>query len=81
LTPNKINESDEETLQTTARHTATEEPAGSDIVRSWLVHPQGGLDIQCPFGKEIVIKGGNRLGLVVTAAVAVNAVAEIGFEE
>jgi len=81
LTPKNFNDHDDETLQTTALHTATAEPTLTDVVMSELVHPQGGFTWQAPFGGEIAVIGGSRLGIVVTAAEAVNAVARIVFEE
>ncbi|KKM85100.1 hypothetical protein LCGC14_1292460 [marine sediment metagenome] len=81
LTPKKMNESDQETLQTTAQDTATVEPTLTDDVISEEVHPQGGYTWQAPFGGEIIIEGGNRLAILTTAIAAVNCVARIVFEE
>jgi len=81
LTPAKNNVDDAETLQTTAQHTATAEPTETDVVMAREVHPQGGFDWMAPFGKEIVVSGGDRLGIAVTAGVDVNAVASMRFEE
>jgi len=81
LTPLKLNESDGETLQTTAQHTATAEPTGTSEVMGEEVHPQGGYTWQAPFGGEIVVKGGNRLGIAVTAGADVSAKVRIIFEE
>lgn len=81
LTPRKLNESDDETIQTTAHHTATAEPTTGDEVLGEQVHPQGGYTWQAPFDGAITIKGGNRLGVIVTAAADVNAKARIVFEE
>ena len=83
--PQKMNDSDDETLQTQAQHTATVEPDGSsaaeDEIMGEHVHPQGGYTWQAPFGGDIVIPGGGWLGLVVTAAAAVDAKARFVFEE
>jgi len=81
LTPAKNNVDDAETLQTTAQHTATVEPTETDVVMAEHVHPQGGFIWQAPFGKAIVISGGDRLGVAVTAAADVEAVARASFEE
>jgi len=81
LTPAKLNVDDSETLQTTATHTASAEPTEADVVMAENVHPQGGYTWQAPFGGEIVISGGDRLGVAVTADAGVNAVARIAFEE
>lgn len=81
FTPQKMNEADDETLQTTAQHSATVEPDGTSEVMGEEVHPQGGYTWQAPFGGEIVIKGGARLGIAVTAGADVTAKARIIFEE
>lgn len=76
LTPSKENDSDDETLQTTAAHTASAEPTSGDILETQLIHPQG----RGAFG-PFVIKGGGRLGVVVTASVSVDCVVSAQFEE
>jgi len=81
LTCQKMNEADDETLQTTAQHTATAEPTGTTEVMGEQVHPQGGYTWQAPFGGEIIVKGGNRLAIAVTAGADVNAKARFVFEE
>lgn len=81
LTPKKWNESDGETLQTTAQSSATSEPTTTDVIMSEEVHPQTGYTWQAPFGGEIIIKGGNRLGISVTAANTTSAVARVVGEE
>ena len=81
LTPAKVDLDGDETLQTTAQHTATAEPTETDVLMAENVHPQGGYTWQAPFAGEIVINGGDRLGLAVTAGASVNAVARLGFEE
>lgn len=81
LTPVKTNSADDETLQVTARHTATAEPTASDVLMTELVHPQTGYTWQAPFGGELVVPGGGRLGIEVTAAASVDAIARfIGVE-
>lgn len=76
----KNNDGDDETLQTTGRHTASAEPTAGDVLETLEVHPQAGLLFFYPAGKEIVIKGGGRLGFEVTAAqnqtVSINATIE-----
>ncbi len=82
LTLRKINNSDAETLQSTSQHTATAEPTdASDVPYTELIHPQTGYTWQAPFGGEIIVKGGERLGLRVTAAATVNAEARFVGEE
>lgn len=81
LTPVKNNSGDDETLQVTAQHTATVEPTASDVLLTELVHPQTGFIWQARFGDEIVVKGGTRLGIEVTAAAGVDCVARIRGQE
>ncbi len=81
LTPTHFYQGDDETLQTTAQHTSTGEPTGTTEFMGEQVHPQGGYTWQAPFGGELVIEGGSRLGIAVTAAVGVNAKVRIIFEE
>jgi len=81
LTPVKENASDQETLQTTAQYLATVEPTPGNIVMTENVHPQGGYTWQAPFGGEIIVQGGTRLGLRVTAGASTTAVARMVFEE
>lgn len=76
LTPSKDTDSYDETLQTTAQHTATVEPTSGDILETQLIHPQG----RGVFG-PFVVKGGGRLGVVVTASVSIDCVVAAQFEE
>lgn len=71
----------DETLQTTAQHTATAEPTAGDILVSELIHPQTGYTWQAPFGKAIKIGGGDRLGFRVLAGADVNAIVRAVLEE
>lgn len=81
LTVVKENDSDDETLQTTAQHTATAEPTAGDIIETHYVHPQGGsFDVFYPHPGQ-AIKGGGRMGVRVTAAATVNVSAWMRFEE
>lgn len=70
-----------ESLQTTAQHTATAEPTAGNVLDTIEVHPQTGFEIVLPLGQEILIPGGGRLGLEVTAAETVNAIAKFVYEE
>lgn len=71
-----------ETIQTSAQHTATgTEPTSGDILLTEYVHPQQGYTWQAPFGREIIIGGGDRLGIRVTAVASVNAVVRASGEE
>lgn len=80
LTLAKRNASDDETLQTTAQHTATVEPTTTTVLASQLVHPQGNYDFVFPPGRELFIPGGTRLGVLVntpTQAGTANVSAEL----
>lgn len=81
FTPVKYDSAMGETLQTTAQHTATAEPTTTDILMSEEVHPQGAYTWQAPFGGELPVKGGEYLGIAVTAAADVTCVARFNCEE
>lgn len=70
-----------ETLQTTAQHTATAEPTAGDVVDVIECHPQGGYEKIFAPGDEIIIPGGGRIGIEVTAPATVNVRAKFGYEE
>lgn len=70
-----------DSFDTTYTHTATAEPTAGDILRSFTVHPQTGLIYQPPELAPIIVGGGDRLGLCVTAAATVDADVCIVFEE
>lgn len=69
LTPVKNNNGDDETIQTTAQHTATVEPTGGDVLASRYVHPQSHFIFYLP--EPIVVKGGGRLGVRVTCGTSI----------
>jgi hypothetical protein len=69
------------TLQTTSQINATVEPTAGNVLRRWEVHPQSGLIEKFTIEDEIVVAGGGRLGLRITAPAAVNALGSISFEE
>lgn len=71
----------DETLQVTAQHTATAEPSAGDVLMTELVHPQTGYTWQAPFGRQIKVSGGTRLGVEVLAGADVNAVVRMCGEE
>jgi len=71
----------DETLQTTAQHTATAEPTLGDILEAEYVHPQQGYTWYKGPGREIKIGGGDRLAIVVTAAASVSAAARMTYKE
>lgn len=72
----------DETLQTTAQHSATStEPTAGDVLMQEYVHPQQGYTWQAPFGRLIKIGGGDRLGIEVLAAADVPATVRFSAEE
>lgn len=79
LTPVKLDDSLAETLQTTALKTFTAEPTIGDLLATWHVHPQTGLIWTPP--TDLIIGGGDRVGLRGLAAASVNCNASIYFEE
>ena len=81
LTPSKRNTGQPETLQATAQHTATGQPTETDVIMSDEVHPQGGFLWQAPFNAPIIVSGGDRVGVAVTADASISAVARIMYEE
>jgi hypothetical protein len=81
LTPTKRDDSVADTLLTTAQHTATAEPTAGDALDVKEIHPQSGYEVWLPMGWEIIVGGGDRLGIELTAPSAVNVRAVIYFEE
>lgn len=81
LTLVKQDDSNGDTIDATAQHTATAEPTAGDILREWTVHPQTGLVYQVPELAPIKVGAGDRVGLTVTAGASVNADCYIVFEE
>lgn len=81
LTPVKNNPGDDEALQVTARHTATAEPTAGDVLETVEAHPQAGYEVILPLTQEIIVPGGTRLGIEVTATVSTSCVAWINGEE
>ncbi len=77
----KTSPGDDESLQVTAQDTAVAEPTQGDILKQVLVHPQGEYTWQAPWGKEIIVPGGTRLGITILASPAVNAVSYMVGEE
>lgn len=81
LTPTKRDDSIADTLLTTAQHTATAEPTAGDLLEAIECHPQQGYQAFYPMGAEVIIGGGDRVGLEVTAPATVNCRAMFLFEE
>lgn len=79
LTLQKLNPDNTETLQSTALRdiSGSVQPTDTGEVLGEQVHPQGGYTWQAPFGGEIEVPGGERLGIAVFAQQAVNVKARI----
>ena len=80
LTINKITPGSE-IVQTTALQNATVEPTGVAVLDVAEVHPQSGYEVIFPLGQEVILEGGQRIGIFVTAPQAVNCRSKIIFEE
>ena len=71
-----------ETVQGAAREAVTVEPTLVAVLESHEVHPQGGsFDWVAPQNGPIMMAGGKRIGIRVTAGVSVNTVAYFRYEE
>lgn len=64
-------------------HSFTAEPTSGDVLVDLDVHPQAGIIVQYPLGREPVIDNStaSRMGLVLTAPAIVNAAAWLVWEE
>lgn len=70
------------TVQATAARNYTAEPTTLTVIRRWLVHPQSGIVIQFPLGREPEqVTTADGLCIRCTAPATVNAQAYIEFEE
>ena len=82
ITPAKMDDSIAETVLTTAAASAGgAEPTAGDVLDVVEVHPQNGYEVIFPPGQEVIIGGGDRLGIECTAPAAVNVRAKIIAEE
>lgn len=66
-----------------AFHSFSAEPSTGEVLEEHLVHPQAGIVIQYPLGREPKLSAAttSRLGIAVNAPAVVNAVATIVWEE
>jgi hypothetical protein len=81
LTIVKANDSDADTFDTTAQHSATVEPTTTDVLRIWRIHPQTGYAYQLSTAAPIHVGAADRVALRITSANAVNVDAYMTFEE
>lgn len=70
-----------ETLQVSGGCNASAEPTITTTLDIILVHPQQGYEVKYPMGQELIVPGGERIGIVCTADAAVNVTAKFTFEE
>jgi len=68
-------------IQSTAKDTFTVEPSYGDQHWACFIHPQTGVIYPLPIPGEIILAGGGRLGVVCTAAQAVDVLVTIEGEE
>lgn len=70
------------TVQASAKRNYTADPTGPTVWKRWLVHPQSGITIPSPLGREVEQNvSGDQIGLRCTAPAAVNVQGYIEFEE
>lgn len=70
------------TVQATAARNYTAEPTTLTVIRQWLVHPQTGITVQFPLGREPEqVTTADALCIRCTAPATVNARAHMEFEE
>lgn len=73
---------DGETLQTAVAHSFTStEPTAGDVLWQGFCHPQSGVIVPQPFGREIKVPGGGRLAIDVLALADVDCEAYMVFTE
>ena len=76
----KLNHIPESVLSTGA-YLATSEPTDSDLIDSFQIHPQAGLDVKYPEGEEPIIPPSGIIAITVITNTAVNCMAKILCEE
>ena len=81
VTPTKCDDSLPETIQSTASADASAEPTTGDVIKFINIHPQSGYEVANGVKDEDWVKGGGRVGIVVTAPGTVNVLPWIKCEE
>jgi len=69
------------TIQASGSENASAEPTAGAIILNYHIHPQAGAQYPLPLPGEIILAGGGRLGIKVTAPAGVNCLANIEMEE
>jgi hypothetical protein len=71
-----------ETIQSSAQYNATAEPTAGDVLRQFTVPAfMGQYEVFYPYGQEILIQGGGRLGFECNAPANVNVRIDAQWEE
>jgi len=82
VTPRKLDTGYAETIQASAlENIVTAQPTETFVQRSEKIHPQGGFNWYSRFGDEIVVAGGDRFGIAITAGASVDCVVTMVCEE
>lgn len=68
-------------LSSTGQENFTAEPTDSDILLTYLVHPQAGVQYPLPLPGELIIGSGDRIGVKMTAPAGVNTSVTVEAEE
>lgn len=63
-----------ESIQSSCAVNATSEPTAGSVIKRIEVHPQTGYEFLWPIGREQPVRGGEQIGIEVTAVDTVNAV-------
>ena len=71
-TPIKLESSLSETIQSTTGINASVEPTLSTTIKQWRVHPQGNYEKTMILNVKVIIPGGGKFGIRLTAAQIVN---------
>ncbi len=67
--------------QKTWNYNASAEPTNNTLLKQWLVHPQGGIDIILPIDRPVPIPGGDQFTWRCTAPQAVDVIFTFWLEE
>jgi hypothetical protein len=72
----------EPTVQTTAvKNINSAAETTDEVIQSWEVHPQSGIDMAFTIEDEVIIAGGAKCGIRCTASANVNVMAKLFCEE
>ena len=80
-TPTKADNTIDETLQMTGAKNFSVEPTVGDVLKDFYIHPQGGVNFSYLLDSPIIVPGGTRCALEMTAAQAQTIISELEIEE